>query len=418
MAQLTDDCFAHGGPLMPCDEALALLRERLVRITEDEELPLAQCLGRILTEEVIAPADVPPHHNSAVDGYAVYFDDLHPDRETRLPISGRVAAGQAFDGAPPRGTAVRIFTGAPLPEGPDTIMMQEDCREEQDTVILLPGIKRGANRRLAGEDVQAGTAVLSAGRQLRAPDLGQAAAVGRSHLTVSRPLRVALFSTGDELYDPGRPLPPGGIHDSNRYTLIGLLQGLGCVVEDLGILPDRREVITEALARAATEHDLIMTSGGVSTGDEDHVKQAVEAQGAVHAWRLAIKPGRPIALGQIGRVPFIGLPGNPAAVVVTFVTLVHPLIFLLMGAEAKAPLSFPVTLGFDYKKKEGRREWVRAFLQRDEAGRATAIKFPRDGAGILSSLVESDGLVQLPEELTRLEAGDTVDFVPFSELFR
>src|SRR5699024_8181507 len=185
--------------------------------------------------------------------YAVYFDDLDPERETRLRISGRVAAGQAFDGAPPRGTAVRIFTGAPLPEGPDTIMMQEDCREEQDTVILLPGIKRGANRRLAGEDVQAGTAVLSAGRQLRAPDLGQAAAVGRNHLTVSRPLRVALFSTGDELYDPGRPLPPGGIHDSNRYTLIGLLQGLGCVVEDLGILPDRREVITEALARAATE---------------------------------------------------------------------------------------------------------------------------------------------------------------------
>lgn len=418
MAQLTDDCFAHGGPLMPCEEALALLRARLVRITEDEELPLAQCLGRILTEDVIAPHDVPPHNNAAVDGYAVYFEDLHPDRETRLPIAGRVAAGQAFAGTQPRGTAVRIFTGAPIPDGPDTVMMQEDCREEQDDVVILPGIKRGANLRQAGEDIAAGTRVLSAGRQLRAPDLGQAASAGRSHLKVSRPLRVALFSTGDELYEPSEPLPTGGIHDSNRYTLIGLLRGIGCDVEDLGILPDRREVITKALAKAAAQHDLIMTSGGVSTGDEDHVKQAVEAHGAVHAWRLAIKPGRPIALGQLGRVPFIGLPGNPAAVVVTFVMLVRPLIFLLMGGEALPPLSFPVTLGFDYTKKAGRREWVRVFLRRNEAGQAIATKFPREGAGILSSLVECDGLVELPEEVTRLEKGQMADFLPFSELFR
>ncbi|HLS68361.1 MAG TPA: gephyrin-like molybdotransferase Glp [Kiloniellales bacterium] len=418
MAQLTDDCFAHGGPLMPCDEALTLLRERLVRITEDEVLPLAQCLGRVLTEDVIAPGDVPPHNNAAVDGYAFYFDDLDPHQETTLPLGGRLAAGQAVGGPLPRGTALRIFTGAPLPEGPDTIMMQEDCREEQGRVTLLPGIKRGANLRLAGEDIAAGTRVLSAGRRLRAPDLGQAASAARSHLKVSRPLRVALFSTGDELYEPERPLPRGGIHDSNRYTLIGLLRKIGCEVEDLGILPDRRDVITEALARAAARHDLIMTSGGVSTGDEDHVKQAVETQGVVHAWRLAIKPGRPIALGQIGRVPFIGLPGNPAAVVVTFVMLVRPLISLLMGEEAKPPLSFPVTVEFDYKKKEGRREWVRVFLQRDEAGRAVATKFPREGAGILSSFVECDGLLQLPEELTRLEKGDTADFLPFSELFQ
>src|SRR5690554_4194580 len=417
MAQLTDDCFAHGGPLMPCDVALALLRERLVRITEDEELPIAQCLGRILTEDVVAPANVPPHNNAAVDGYAVYFEDLEPERETRLPVVGRVAAGQAFAGTLPRGTALRIFTGAPVPEGPDTIMMQEDCREEGNEVVLLPGIKRGANLRLAGEDITAGTRGLSAGRRLRGPDLGQAAAVGRSRLKVSRPLRVALFSTGDELYEPEQPLPRGGSYGSNRYTLIGLLRGIGCEVEDLGILPDRRDVITEALRKAAARHDLVMTSGGVSTGEEDHVKLAVEAQGAVHAWRLAIKPGRPIALGQLGRVPFIGLPGNPVAVVVTFVMLVRPLIFLLMGGETRPPLSFPVTVGFDYKKKQGRREWVRVFLERDEEGRAIATKFPREGAGILSSLVECDGLLQLPEELTRLEKGDQADFMPFSELF-
>lgn len=417
MAQLSDDCFAHGGPLLPCDAALALLRERLVRVTEDETLPLAQALGRVLTEEVIAPADVPPHANSAVDGYAVYFDDLKRDSETRLPLSGRVAAGQALPEPQQPGTAVRIFTGAPLPQGADTVMMQEDCREEAGAVIIAPGIKRGSNCRSAGEDVAKGSRVLAAGRRLRAPDLGQAAAVGRRSLQVSRRLRVALFSTGDELREPGEALVPGAIHDSNRYTLIGLLQGLGCAVSDLGILPDRRDHITGALKEAARSHDLLITSGGVSTGDEDHVKQAVEALGQLHAWRLAIKPGRPIALGQLGRVPFIGLPGNPAAVVVTFTMLVRPLLLLLMGGEAEAPLRFRVAAGFDYKKKPDRREWVRASLRRDADGRLTAVKFPRDGAGILSSLVESDGLVELPESLTRLQAGTAVDFLPFSELF-
>src|SRR5690625_3159 len=417
-ANLVDNCFAYGGPLMPCDDALALLQERLVRITDDEELPLRRCLGRVLTEDVIAPADVPPHDNSAMDGYAVYFDDLKTDEETRLPLAGRVAAGAAFAGPQPRGTAVRIFTGAPMPEGPETVLIQESCREEDGAVIIPPGIRRGANRRLAGEDIRAGSRVLSAGKLLRPPDLGQAAAVGRTHLTVSRRLRVALFSTGNELYEPGQPLPAGGIYDSNRYTLIGLLQSAGLEIEDLGILPDRYELVAEALSQAAAEYDMIVTSGGVSTGDEDHVKKAVEERGVLHAWRLAIKPGRPLALGQVGQVPFIGLPGNPAAVVVTFVILVRPLVALLTGAEPKAPLSFPVRLGFDCRKRKGRREWVRVYLERDEEQGVTAIRFPREGAGILSSFVDCDGLVQLPDEVTELKAGDSVDFLPFSELFR
>jgi len=233
---------------------------------------------------------------------------------------------------------------------------------------------------------------------------------------VSQPLRVALFSTGDELREPGTPLDPGCIYDSNRVTIAALLRGLGCRVSDLGILADRAETIRAALADAAAGHDLIVTSGGVSVGEEDHVKQAVAELGRIHFWRLAIKPGRPIALGQVGRVPLVGLPGNPVAVVVTFVNLVRPLILSLMGGRELVPHHFRVRAGFDHKKKKNRREWLRARLEDDGEGGWQAIKYPRDGAGILSSLVESDGLVELPEDMTYLESGTLVDFLPFSEV--
>ncbi|RMD65238.1 MAG: molybdopterin molybdenumtransferase MoeA, partial [Alphaproteobacteria bacterium] len=331
MAQLSNDCFAHGGRLMRVDEALELIARRIDCVTDVEEVPVVAALGRVLAEDVIAPHDVPPHDNSAVDGYAVFFDDLDPGGETVLPVTGRAAAGHPLGRPVHRGEAIRIFTGAPMPEGPDTVMMQEDCRLEGDRVVLRPGLKRGANRRRRGEDVRTGATVLHRGRRLRAQDLGQAAAVGRRTLNVSRPLRAALFSTGDEVREPGTPLDPGCIYDSNRAMIHGLLSGLGCAVTDLGILPDRPAVIHEALATAARDHDVIITSGGVSVGEEDHVKQAVEAQGALHLWRLAIKPGRPLALGQVGRVPFVGLPGNPVAVMVTFVTVVRPMILRLMG---------------------------------------------------------------------------------------
>ncbi len=258
--------------------------------------------------------------------------------------------------------------------------------------------------------------MLRKGARLRAQDLGQAAAVGRRTVLVSAPLRAALFSTGDELREPGAALDPGSIYDSNRYTVGALLTGLGCAVSDLGILADRRQTIERALAAAARDHDLIVTSGGVSVGEEDHVKQAVEALGHLHAWRLAIKPGRPIALGQVGRVPFVGLPGNPVAVVVTFLNIVRPMVLRLMDGTDLVPHHFRVTAGFDYKKKKDRREWVRARLEPDDQGGWRAAKFPRDGAGILTSLVESDGLVELPEGLTRLEAGTLVDFLPFNEV--
>jgi molybdopterin molybdotransferase len=416
MAQLSDDCFAQGGRLMTTAEALEHLTGRVSRVTADETVPLAAALGRILAEDLTAPQDVPPHDNSAVDGYAVHFDDLDPEAETRLPVRGRAAAGHPLAGPAERGTALRIFTGAPMPEGPDTVMMQEDCLLEGDEVAIAPGIRRGANRRAQGEDIRAGSRVLARGQRLRAQDLGQAAAVGRTSLAVSQPLRVALFSTGDELREPGAPLGPGCLYDSNRVTVSALLQGLGCEVADLGILKDEAETIRGALEAAAEGHDLIVTSGGVSVGEEDHVKQAVDALGRIHFWRLAIKPGRPIALGQVGRVPLVGLPGNPVAVVVTFVNLVRPMILKLMGGSELVPHHFRVRAAFDHKKKKDRREWVRARLEADGEGGWQAIKFPREGAGILSSLVESDGLVELPEEMTYLEAGSLVDFLPFSEV--
>jgi len=419
MAQLSDDCFAFGGKLMTVAEAWALLSRRLRPVVRTERVTLAQAHGRVLAEDLVARADIPPHDNSAVDGYALHFDDLDPEVDTRLPlVQGRAAAGHPFAGAVPRGHALRVFTGAVMPTGPDTVMMQEDCVAEPGAVVIRPGIKRGANRRRAGEDVRQGAAALKRGRRLRPQDVGMAAALGRASLKVYRPLRVALFSTGDELREPGRKLPPGAIYDSNRYTLMGLLGGLGCAVTDLGILGDRLATVRAALAKAARRHDLIVTSGGVSTGEEDHVKAAVEAEGSLHVWRLAIKPGRPAALGQVGRVPFLGLPGNPVAVMVTFYGLARALVLLLSGAEPEPPHRFKVRAGFDHKKKAERREFLRARLERDADGAPVARRFPRDGAGILSSMVESDGLVELPEDLTQLAAGSMVDFLPFSEVAR
>ena len=418
MPQLTDDCFAHGGPLMTTAEALARIAEVASAVTEAETVPLRAASRRILAADVVAGRAVPPHDNAAVDGYAVFFDDLNAEGETRLPVTGRIAAGHPLGRPARRGEALRIFTGAVMPEGPDTVMMQEDCRAEGDAVVIMGGIERGANWRNAGEDVEAGATILHAGHRLRPQDVGLAASVGLSELAVYRPLRAAVFSTGDELCEPGADAPDGAIYDSNRYVLAALLEAQGCAVTDLGILPDEAEPVRAALADAARDHDVLFTSGGVSVGDEDHVKAAVEAEGSLHFWRLAIKPGRPLALGQVGRVPFVGLPGNPVAAMVTFLRFARPLILRLAGATQVAPLIYRVRADFDHKKKRDRREWVRARLVPSDDGALVAAKFPRAGAGILSSLVEADGLVELPEEMTHLTRGTMVDFLPFAEVDR
>jgi len=407
--------------MMTTAAALARIGEIAVVVTDRETVPLAAAARRILAADVIAGDDVPPHDNSAVDGYAVFFDDLNNDAETRLPVTGRITAGHPLDSPARRGEALRIFTGAPLPSGesessPDTVMMQEDCREDGDTVVIMPGIKRGSNRRAAGEDIAAGSTILYAGRRLKPADVGLAASAGCAALKVYKPLRAAVFSTGDELHEPGDDLAPGAIYDANRYALVALLDSLGCAVTDLGILPDDFATVRDALGAAAGNHDVLFTSGGVSVGDEDHVKAAVEAQGSLHFWRLAIKPGRPLALGQIGAVPFVGLPGNPAAAMVTCMRIARPLVLRLAGATEVEPVLYRVRADFDHKKKLDRREWVRARLVPLADGGLAAVKFPREGAGILSSLVESDGLVELPEHMTRLTKGTMVDFLPFNEV--
>lgn len=415
MTQLSNDCFAFGGSLLSVDAALGQIAQRVTSVADTETAPLAAARGRILARDIVAAMNLPPHANSAVDGYAFAHADLLPDRETVLTVRGRAAAGHPLERPASRGEAVRIFTGAPMPDGTDTVMMQEDCVVVNEEVRLRPGIRKGANRRHAGEDVAAGTLALAAGRRLGAPDLGLAAALGHCELPVFSPLRVALLSTGDEIRDPGTPLPPGAIYDANRYMLAGLLAGLGCTITDLGIRPDREAALADTLGMASAEHDLIVTSGGVSTGEEDHVKSALEKLGSLHFWRLAIKPGRPVALGQIGGVPLIGLPGNPVAVIVTFAVLARPLILKLAGATPRAPRLFRVRADFGYRKKPGRREYVRASLKRDGDSIA-AVKHPRDGAGILSSIVQSDGLVVLDEQTADLAPGTIVDFLPFSEV--
>lgn len=415
MAQLSDDCFAFGGQLMSADEALAILRSKVRAVAETETVRLNEARGRILAAPVVATRDVPPHDNAAVDGYAVNFDDLKPSEATILPIGGRAAAGHPLGRPVAAGECIRIFTGAQMPAGADTVLMQEDCRVADGKATLPSGIKRGANRRFAGEDVKRGATVLATGRRLRPQEIGLAASLGLTELTVRRKLRVAIFSTGDEVREPGGELPPGTIFDSNRYTLRALLEGLNCAVTDLGILPDSLDAVRSALARAAESHDLVLTSGGVSSGEEDHVKAAVESLGRLHFWRLAIKPGRPVAMGQLGRVPFMGLPGNPVAVMVTFLLLARPLVLRLSGADDAPPRLFRVTAGFAYDKKGSRTEYVRARLKPGESG-WVAEKFPRDGAGILTSMVESDGLVQIPEGLSHVELGSAVEFLPFSEV--
>jgi molybdopterin molybdotransferase len=417
MGQISNDCFAHGAKaLMTAAEALELLGTRLAAVAAVETVLLKAAHGRILAEDVISDRAVPPHDNSAVDGYAVRFDDLSQVKETRLEIAGRAAAGHPVSLALPSKAAVRLFTGARMPDGADTVLMQEDCREEEGFVVVPPGIDKGANRRRAGEDVAAGAKVLDAGRRLRPQDIGLAASIGRTSLSVHGSLRVALFSTGDEIREPGTELPPGCVYDANRYALHGLLETLGCDIDDLGILPDSAPHIQDALLGASATHDAIVTSGGVSMGEEDHVRAAVAALGEIHFWQLAIRPGRPVALGAIGDAAFIGLPGNPAAMMVTFLRLARPALLRLAGSREIVPTTFRVRAEFAYKKKSGRREWVRCRLVPGPDGEMAARKFPREGAGILTSLVESDGLVELPEEMTRLEPGTMVDFLPFNEV--
>ena len=411
MAQLTQDCFAVGGALLSVDEATALILARVGVVAGSETVPIAEADGRVAAEDVVASIPLPPHDNSAVDGYAVRHADLGPG-ETVLDIGGRIAAGETGAGIETAGRAIRIFTGAPMPAGADTVFMQEDVRREGERVVLPPGLAPGANRRLAGEDVRPGEVAIAAGTRLGPAHVALAAALGRDRLAVRLRLRVALFSTGAELVEGSGPLPPGRIHDANRPLLAALLRRAGAEVADHGILPDDAGLIRARLVAAREAADLVVTSGGVSVGEEDHVTAAIASEGSLAFWRLAIKPGRPVAMGMIGGTPIVGLPGNPIAAYVTFLFVVAPLMARLGGAAWREPLGLRLPAAFAHRKKAGRREYLRVGLRQDAEGETELVKFPRDGSALLSSLTGSDGLAEIAEDVTELVPGTRLRFFP------
>ncbi|PXW98202.1 molybdopterin molybdotransferase [Sphaerotilus hippei] len=421
-------------PMRPFDEALQQLLAAAgsPRGRPAESVSTFDALGRVLAAEVVSQVDVPPADNSAMDGIAVVAPEGLA-AGTVLPVRQRIAAGQVGRALAP-GEAARLFTGAHLPAGADAVVMQEECEFLADpagtdaaglgAVRLRAEVRPGQWVRRRGEDVAAGAVVLPAGHRLDAASLGLAASVGAAQLQVARRVRVALFSTGDELLMPGEPLRPGAIYNSNRYTLRGLLQGLGCEVQDLGIVPDRLDATRAALREAARHSDLILTSGGVSVGDEDHVKPAVRAEGRLDLWQIAMKPGKPLAFGAVRRAPgegegeggegeawFLGLPGNPVASCVTFLLLVRPFILRMQGATALAPRRFLLPAAFRREVGDRRRDFVRARLDAD--GRL--VLHDNQGSGVLTSMAWADGLVDLAPGQT-VEPGDLLPFLPLSEL--
>lgn len=394
-------------PLIPLDDALATLLAQVAPLSATELLPTAQARGRVLAADLVSPVDVPPEDNSAMDGYALRAADA----AGLLPVTQRIPAGSVPQPLPP-GEAARIFTGAQVPPGADTVVMQEHAELlDGGQLRVTQPVTPGQHVRKCGEDVRVGTTVLPAGTQLDAVSLGLAATAGAAQLSVTRRPRVALFSTGDELVMPGEPLPPGAIYNSNRFTLRALLEGLGCEVLDLGIVPDQLDATRAALREAASRADVILTSGGVSVGEEDHLRPAVQAEGRLDLWAIAIKPGKPFAYGRVGDAHFIGLPGNPVSSLVTFLVLVRPFLLKLQGATRLAPRGYLIPAGFDWPRPDKRREFLRVRL--DEASGLAL--FGNQSSGVLTSAFWADGLLDNPAGRA-FSKGDAVRFIPFAEL--
>ncbi|TBW58199.1 molybdopterin molybdenumtransferase MoeA [Marinobacter halodurans] len=396
--------------LTSLDDALARLLPQAGPVAGTETRPLRQALGRILASDQTVPADVPPADNSAVDGYAVRVADLAGQP---LPVSQRIPAGVAPEPLTP-GTAARIFTGASVPDGADAVLMQENVSVDDAGLQTAQQPEIGQNIRPRGQDLKAGSVALPAGTRLRPQELGLLASLGIAEVPVYRPVRVAILTTGDELVPPGEPLPPGKIYNTNRFTLDALLQQMHCDVVDLGDVADTREATTEALKQASREADLILSSGGVSVGEEDHVRAAMEALGDVALWRLALKPGKPLAFGHVGDTPMLGLPGNPAAVLVTFLVVAAPFIRRLQGAADRHPAYPHLPADFTVHRPSPRREFVRARRVLRE-GRAWIEAHPNQSSGMLSSACWAEGLAVVPED-TMVNRGDPLTFLSFTDL--
>jgi molybdopterin molybdotransferase len=393
--------------LLSVDDALAQLLAGAAPVREVEELPAMQACGRVLARDQASTMDVPPMDNSAMDGYAVRISD-----GDRLRVAQRIAAGSVGKALEP-GTAARIFTGAPVPPGADAIVMQEHCSVENDFVLLKKIPKKGEWIRLVGSDVRKSGTILNAGKKLLPQDVGLAASVGIKTLPVYRKVRLGLFFTGDELVMPGDPLAPGKIYNSNRFTLNGLARAFDCEVRDYGIVPDNLQATREVLRRAAGENDLIVTSGGVSVGDEDHVKPAVEAEGSLLMWRIAMKPGRPLAFGKVGDAAFIGLPGNPVSSFVTFLIFVRSFLLKMQGILKTEPNSIDARADFDWPEPDARREFLRVKWN----AQGGLDLYPTQDSAVLTSTAWADGLVDNPAKHA-IRKGERVRFLPYSELYR
>lgn len=402
--------------LLPLDDALALIRETVRPVADTETPPLERALGRFLAVSATAPRSLPPFDNTAVDGYAFRHADAPAAGPARLPLIGESAAGIPFAGALPAGATIRISTGAVLPPGADTVAMQEDCRREGDAVLIDPVPPPGANVRRAGNDIMEGEVALAAGHRLRPQDIALARALGYVEIAVRRRLKVAIAPTGEELREGGAELRPGQIVETNGLMLAQLLDRLPVDVTILGTLPDDRARTEAALAKAAAEHDLILTTGGVSVGDHDHVRPALESLGRVHFWRLAIRPGKPVLFGTIGQAAMIGLPGNPVSAMVTFLMIARPVIDALSGASARLAPGFAVPLAEPLRKPPTLRDFPRARLEIAD-GAARARPYRDQSSNLITSLAWADGLLDLPVGKSEYAAGELVTYRPFEALF-
>lgn len=379
-------------PLISVEDALNTLLQAVIPSTQQENLGLIQANGRILAVDMVSPLNVPGFDNSAMDGYAFRLADA-TETPPRFPVSQRIPAGFKAEYLD-EGTAARIFTGAQIPEGADVVVMQEQCELIAGGKVQINApVTLGQNIRRAGEDIAENAVVLKAGTRLRPQELGLLASIGIAQVPVRVQPKVAVFFTGDEIVEPGKPLAAGQIYNSNRYMIVALLQNLGCVVTDLGSVRDNLESTRHALRQAASGHDVVLTCGGVSVGEEDHVKAAVEAEGALNLWQIAIKPGKPLAFGRVGEAHFIGLPGNPVSSFVTFKILVEPFLKTLMG-DTHTTQPIPVTVGFDWPRADKRREFLRVRLEQVD-GQTVAMPFKHQGSGVLTSCSFADGLLEV-----------------------
>jgi molybdopterin molybdotransferase len=411
--RLLDDCFLHDKDRLKHAEALKLIAERVSVVAEARSTKLAEAHGRVAAEDVVAPRDVPDFANAAVDGYAFAHASLGPG-ETKLKVGLRIAAGDPAGAVLGPQEAARIFTGAPMPGGSDSCVMQEDVRLEGEWIAVPPGLKYGANCRRAGEDLKNGEIVVRRGDRLRPQEIAAIASTGRDKVDCFERLRVGLLSTGNELVRAGAELRQGQVYDSNHLMLRGLIAASGAEAVDFGIAPDDPTEVERLVAQVAEQCHAVVTTGGASRGDADHIVSTIMKMGVLHAWQLAVKPGRPLAMGQIGDKVFLGLPGNPVAVFVTYLLYVQPVLARLQGMTWLEPQRYAVAAGFTVEKKTGRREFWRGWIETGENG-ARVNKFARDGSGLISGLREATGLIEVTEEVSKVREGDLVAFIPFTE---